>query len=137
MGYIVCDKCGGYYKLQEGESPHDFELICNFGGDLFYTDFVDDFLKEQQRANVDRKFKQRMEEEKQQKSTNNPSNQYYTNKEFIIILIIGLFVILFFGLRTIAYIFTFFEFPITILLLAVLVIVGLFIFLLTIGTKKY
>ena len=21
MSYLVCDKCGGYYELQEGESP--------------------------------------------------------------------------------------------------------------------
>jgi hypothetical protein len=34
MGYLVCDKCGGYYELQPGESPDDFDLTCNCGGEL-------------------------------------------------------------------------------------------------------
>lgn len=136
MGYLICEECGGYYELKYGESHKDFEPTCTCGGSLYYTDDLDIFLKEYKRVNVDKKFRKRMEEE-QQKSSNNQSNQYYTNKEFIIILIIGLFVILLFGLRTIGYIFTLFEFPVTILLLAVLIIAGLFIFLLSVGTKKY
>ena len=32
-GYLVCDKCGGYYELQEGESPEDFG-DCECGGKL-------------------------------------------------------------------------------------------------------
>ncbi|KYC48910.1 MAG: 50S ribosomal protein L40e [Candidatus Methanofastidiosum methylothiophilum] len=36
MGYLVCDKCGGYYELQEGESPDDFG-VCECGGELKYT----------------------------------------------------------------------------------------------------
>lgn len=35
-GYLVCDKCKGYYQLQEGESPADFES-CQCGGRLKYT----------------------------------------------------------------------------------------------------
>lgn len=35
MGYLVCEKCGGYYKLQDGESPDDFE-DCQCGGKLDY-----------------------------------------------------------------------------------------------------
>jgi heat shock protein HtpX len=34
-GYLVCDKCGGYYELQPGESPEDFEQ-CQCGGKLEY-----------------------------------------------------------------------------------------------------
>jgi len=33
MPYLVCNKCGGYYKLKEGESLRDFEE-CECGGSL-------------------------------------------------------------------------------------------------------
>ncbi len=36
MGYLVCNKCGGHYELQEGESPDDFEK-CQCGGSLKYV----------------------------------------------------------------------------------------------------
>lgn len=32
--YLVCDNCGGYYELQPGESPEDFNLDCDCGGQL-------------------------------------------------------------------------------------------------------
>lgn len=32
-GYLVCEKCGGYYELQSGESPEDF-VACECGGKL-------------------------------------------------------------------------------------------------------
>lgn len=35
-GYIVCDKCGGYYQLQPGESADDFSDVCECGGRLEY-----------------------------------------------------------------------------------------------------
>lgn len=38
-GYLVCDKCGGYYKLQPDESPDDFER-CQCGGKLEYRDKI-------------------------------------------------------------------------------------------------
>jgi hypothetical protein len=34
-GYLICVKCGGYYKLQPSESPEDFEE-CDCGGKLEY-----------------------------------------------------------------------------------------------------
>ncbi|CEL24006.1 zinc ribbon domain-containing protein [Methanobacterium formicicum] len=37
MGYLICAKCGGYYELQDGESPADFES-CECGGTLKYTE---------------------------------------------------------------------------------------------------
>jgi hypothetical protein len=37
MPYLVCEKCGGYYKLQDGESPDDFLDKCECGGDLKYS----------------------------------------------------------------------------------------------------
>ena len=32
--FLVCDKCGGYYELQKGESPEDFSVECDCGGQL-------------------------------------------------------------------------------------------------------
>lgn len=32
VGYLVCQKCGGYYQLQPGESPEDFTDECDCGG---------------------------------------------------------------------------------------------------------
>jgi hypothetical protein len=40
LGYLKCEKCGGYYELQDGESPADFES-CECGGILKYTENVD------------------------------------------------------------------------------------------------
>ena len=37
-GYLVCDKCGGYYELQPGEKPEDFNLNCDCGGHLKYIE---------------------------------------------------------------------------------------------------
>ncbi|ADZ09385.1 hypothetical protein Metbo_1141 [Methanobacterium lacus] len=40
MAYLVCDKCGGYYELQPGESPDDFDR-CECGGKLKYLTNLD------------------------------------------------------------------------------------------------
>ncbi|HML05988.1 MAG TPA: M48 family metallopeptidase [Methanobacterium sp.] len=39
-GYLVCDKCNGYYELQPGESPADFTDKCECGGKLEYRDKI-------------------------------------------------------------------------------------------------
>ena len=39
VGYVVCEKCGGYYELEEGESPDNFKG-CQCGGKLSYTEQV-------------------------------------------------------------------------------------------------
>ncbi len=36
MPFLVCEECGGYYQLQKGESPDDFES-CLCGGKLAYA----------------------------------------------------------------------------------------------------
>ena len=36
MSYLICEKCGGYYKLKEGEKPDEFEA-CECGGSLSYV----------------------------------------------------------------------------------------------------
>jgi hypothetical protein len=40
-GYLVCEDCLGYYKLEEGESPDDFES-CRCGGNLKFIKNLDD-----------------------------------------------------------------------------------------------
>jgi len=37
-GYLVCNKCEGYYELKPGESPDDFTDKCECGGKLEYHD---------------------------------------------------------------------------------------------------
>lgn len=34
QGYLVCNRCGGYYQLKPGESPDDFTNECQCGGKL-------------------------------------------------------------------------------------------------------
>jgi ribosomal protein L40E/predicted negative regulator of RcsB-dependent stress response len=46
VGYLKCEKCGGYYELQEGESPDDFEDTCECGGKLKYVESLDSFSDE-------------------------------------------------------------------------------------------
>ncbi|MGB9936781.1 MAG: double zinc ribbon domain-containing protein [Methanobacterium sp.] len=36
MPYLICEKCKGYYALQAGESPEDFDK-CKCGGSLRYV----------------------------------------------------------------------------------------------------
>lgn len=45
-GYIICTECGGYYHLQEDESPSDFSS-CECGGSLEYYDTLEDFYEEE------------------------------------------------------------------------------------------
>ncbi|MCE5215367.1 MAG: TIGR04086 family membrane protein [Methanobacterium sp.] len=45
MRYIVCDDCGGYYKLEEDESLEDFDE-CQCGGNLRYAASFRDIVKD-------------------------------------------------------------------------------------------
>ena len=40
QGYLVCEKCGGYYQLQPGESPEDFSDTCECGGTLKFSEVL-------------------------------------------------------------------------------------------------
>jgi hypothetical protein len=44
MGYLICKKCNGYYKLKEDESIVDFES-CECGGKFTYDKSLDDINK--------------------------------------------------------------------------------------------
>jgi hypothetical protein len=52
MGYLVCEKYGGYYELQKGESPANFD-VCQCGGRLGYYDHIFDSLKEEKQSKND------------------------------------------------------------------------------------
>ena len=41
MGYLICNTCLGYYELQEGESPEDFDA-CHCYGTLVYCSSLDE-----------------------------------------------------------------------------------------------
>ena len=42
MSYLICENCGGFYSLKDGESPQDF-LACECGGNLNFIESEDDF----------------------------------------------------------------------------------------------
>ena len=44
--YLVCDKCAGYYELQLGEKPEDFDNKCECGGKLIHSKSLEN-IKEQ------------------------------------------------------------------------------------------
>ena len=48
MGYVICEKCGGYYKLEEGESPEDFDR-CQCGGNLSYVKSIQKTKKKEKK----------------------------------------------------------------------------------------
>lgn len=40
MSYLVCNKCGNYYELQDEEDPNDFTSECECGGKLQYSETI-------------------------------------------------------------------------------------------------
>jgi len=49
MGYLICQECGGYYKLENGESKEDF-VSCECYGSLTYVEDIDGYLKENNKS---------------------------------------------------------------------------------------
>lgn len=43
MGYLICEKCEGYYELQKGEAADDFQS-CACGGKLKYVKNLDESI---------------------------------------------------------------------------------------------
>lgn len=41
-GYLICDKCGGYYELQPGEAPENFSDQCECGGKLKFSPVLEE-----------------------------------------------------------------------------------------------
>ncbi len=59
MGYLICDKCEGYYELQSGEKMGDFDK-CRCGGKLSWvaklpTQYQDENISEKKDEKTDKK----------------------------------------------------------------------------------
>ncbi len=48
MPYLICENCSGYYELNVGESPNDFQA-CQCGGSLKYYENMDDYTQNEKR----------------------------------------------------------------------------------------
>ena len=72
MPYLICEDCGNYYKLEEGESPEDFQLECDCGGKLGYYSNKYDYYKNH-RTNYDSQIKT---------GQDSPENKENRNKGF-------------------------------------------------------
>jgi hypothetical protein len=93
MGYLKCQKCGGYYKLHDGESLNDFAQ-CSCGGSLIYTESIDeskvhgDDLKISTASGKTEKFERPESEEKKHSNIE-------LSRIGLIIMFIGLFCLIF------------------------------------------
>jgi predicted RND superfamily exporter protein len=62
-GYLICENCGGYYQLQDGESPYDFDF-CECGGSLNYQKDIEivsrtsDYLEDGESSNNEMDYKE-------------------------------------------------------------------------------
>jgi hypothetical protein len=62
-GYLICENCGGYYQLQDGESPYDFDF-CECGGSLNYQKDIEivsrtsDYLEDTESGNNEMDYKE-------------------------------------------------------------------------------
>ena len=52
-GYLVCHKCGGYYELQPGEFPSDFDSTCDCGGILKFHNNLDNDYDENKKPKIE------------------------------------------------------------------------------------
>lgn len=53
LGYLICNKCGGYYELKLEESSDEFVLKCNCGGVLKLYDNLNDYQYDEMVGNSD------------------------------------------------------------------------------------
>jgi hypothetical protein len=76
LGYLICDKCKGYYELQHGESPENFSDICKCGGKLKYTENLDILEPKTQKTT-------HKEKKKTKKKSNKSNTSYYRDLSYI------------------------------------------------------
>ena len=103
MGYLICESCGGYYELEEGELPEDFER-CQCGGKLDYAEeietddnesnlYVNDSVTEKQKSDkgieiyndIKRGEKQSYLKKRDKKIKSHDPKNLVTNSAFIIL----------------------------------------------------
>ena len=93
MGYLKCQKCGGYYKLHEGESLNDFTQ-CSCGGSLIYTESIDESKVHEEDLKVSTTSGKSEKLERPESEEKKHSN-FELSKIGLIIMFIGLFCLIF------------------------------------------
>lgn len=87
MGYLICQKCRGYYKLQDGESPKDFTDTCACGGKLRYAVSIDVVGENKTFQSKKRNNEQNPQEDKRkrkkQRSGKGRERPILSNKDYI------------------------------------------------------
>ena len=76
MGYLVCDKCKGYYKLKPGEFSTDFSNKCSCGGNL-------KFAYEKTGSDVNKKKKRKY------------TKKLINNKFYLVLILIAVLMVVF------------------------------------------
>lgn len=78
-GYLICENCNGYYQLQEGESPSDFDF-CECGGHLNYHETLD-FFSEKNNETVSKNSESNMDYNEIQEMVINLKNKAEKRKK--------------------------------------------------------
>lgn len=89
MPYLVCEKCGGYYELQEGETSEDFSSICECCGRLRMVESLDEI----QDSKINDQFKGDMGENLSQ-NTSKSYKKFLSQNFFKISIILGVICII-------------------------------------------
>ncbi len=97
MPYLICDSCGVLYELEEDESPEDFDLKCNCGGNFHYYATKYDYYKRQQKSDSVQSTSRTSSE-----NNKNSSNGFFDNldnqsKGLIGVGVFGLIIIVLFA----------------------------------------
>lgn len=100
MPYLICEDCGNYYELEENESPEDFQLECDCGGELgFYSTKYDYYKKHRINQDFLEESGQKSPENKEKTTEGFFSNLDSQSKGFIAVGVLGVIIlILLFGL---------------------------------------
>ena len=99
MSYLICEKCGNYYELGEGESPDDFCLECDCGGELSYYLTKYDYYKKHSMGRDSAESGEKSPGNKEKDDGGFFSNLDSQSKGFMVVGVFGVFIlILLFGL---------------------------------------
>lgn len=83
IGYLICKDCKGYYELEEGEHPEDFES-CHCGGELLHTKHFDNLVTIMAFADMDEEQQKKFNEILNlEQAMQNRTNPYYGNNQHL------------------------------------------------------
>lgn len=74
-GYLICQKCRGYYKLQPGENSTDFIDKCECGGNLRYAISID-IVGENRTFQSKQKYDESNKKQQNAKTTKNQRKEH-------------------------------------------------------------